>query len=90
MFARAMVKAAVRVVFPWSTWPIVPMFKWGFFLSNLPRAARITRRPRRERTWRTVVGCGLAVKEGDVEREREEGEETEREAALGEQRCLEE
>src|SRR5262247_3118852 len=36
--------AAVRVVFPWSMWPIVPMFRCGFVRSNfcfdmgLPRA----------------------------------------------------
>ncbi|KAM7270427.1 hypothetical protein ACFE04_029641 [Oxalis oulophora] len=29
MEARAMVKAAVRVVLSWSTWPIVPMLTWG-------------------------------------------------------------
>jgi hypothetical protein len=63
------------------------MFKWGFFLSNLPRAARMTRQPRRERIWRT--GCGWTVKEEGVEGEREEGEAMEREA-LGTQRCLEE
>lgn len=45
--AKAMVRAAVRVVFPWSTWPIVPMLTWGFFLSNFPRAARtLKERPR--------------------------------------------
>ena len=27
---RAFVMAAVSVVFPWSTWPIVPIFKCGF------------------------------------------------------------
>lgn len=26
------VMAAVRVVLPWSTWPMVPMFTWGFSL----------------------------------------------------------
>lgn len=39
-----MVKAAVSVVFPWSTWPIVPMLTWGFLRSNLPRAARTVNR----------------------------------------------
>ncbi|GMH01238.1 hypothetical protein Nepgr_003077 [Nepenthes gracilis] len=39
-----MVRAAVRVVFPWSTWPMVPMLTWGFFLSNLPLAARTVNR----------------------------------------------
>ena len=35
-----MVSAAVRVVLPWSTCPMVPMLTWGFLRSNLPRAAR--------------------------------------------------
>src|SRR6185295_2040286 len=26
--------AAVSVVFPWSTWPMVPTFTWGFVRSN--------------------------------------------------------
>ena len=26
--------AAVRVVLPWSTWPMVPTFTWGLDLSN--------------------------------------------------------
>jgi hypothetical protein len=26
--------AAVKVVLPWSTWPIVPTFTCGFVLSN--------------------------------------------------------
>lgn len=48
--AKAMVRAAVRVVFPWSTWPIVPIFTWGFFRSNFPRAARTVKawRPQKE------------------------------------------
>ena len=33
--------AAVKVVLPWSTWPIVPMFKCGFVLSNLAFSAII-------------------------------------------------
>jgi len=45
-----MVRAAVRVVLPWSTWPIVPMLTWGFFLSNFPLAARTVRK-----RWRVVV-----------------------------------
>lgn len=28
-----LVMAAVRVVLPWSTWPIVPMFTWGLSLA---------------------------------------------------------
>ena len=31
---RVFVIAAVRVVLPWSTWPIVPMLTWGLVLSN--------------------------------------------------------
>ena len=30
--------AAVKVVLPWSTWPIVPTFTCGFVRSNLPFA----------------------------------------------------
>ena len=32
--AWRLVIAAVRVVLPWSMWPIVPMFTWGLFRSN--------------------------------------------------------
>ena len=32
--APTFVNAAVKVVLPWSTWPIVPTFKCGFVLSN--------------------------------------------------------
>src|SRR5689334_6390669 len=32
--ASTFVIAAVSVVFPWSTWPIVPTFTWGFVRSN--------------------------------------------------------
>ena len=32
--AEILVSAAVRVVFPWSTWPMVPTFTCGFFRSN--------------------------------------------------------
>src|SRR6185503_19573909 len=32
--AETLVMAAVRVVFPWSTWPMVPTFTWGFVRSN--------------------------------------------------------
>src|SRR3712207_1504127 len=37
-FASTLVIAAVSVVLPWSTWPIVPTFRCGFVLSNLPLA----------------------------------------------------
>src|SRR6266550_3248437 len=32
--AETLVSAAVRVVFPWSTWPMVPTFTWGLVRSN--------------------------------------------------------
>src|SRR4028118_1752126 len=35
-FARVLVMAAVSVVLPWSTWPMVPTFRCGLFLSNFP------------------------------------------------------
>lgn len=71
--ASAIVKAAVSVVFPWSTWPIVPILTWGFFLSNLPRAARTVNRRWREEEeegavvageWRKRVD-GFGVKEDE-------------------------
>src|SRR5690606_20531911 len=36
--APTFVSAAVSVVLPWSTWPIVPTFTWGLVRSNLPFA----------------------------------------------------
>jgi hypothetical protein len=36
--ADTFVRAAVNVVFPWSTCPIVPTFTWGFVRSNLALA----------------------------------------------------
>src|SRR3990167_1058581 len=36
--AHTMVSAAVSVVFPWSTCPMVPTFTWGFFRSNFSLA----------------------------------------------------
>src|SRR4029079_16744286 len=36
--APILVSAAVSVVLPWSTWPIVPTFTWGLVRSNLPFA----------------------------------------------------
>ena len=33
---KTLVMAAVRVVLPWSTWPMVPTFRCGFVLSNRP------------------------------------------------------
>src|SRR5437870_13584576 len=32
--ADTLVSAAVKVVLPWSTWPMVPTFTCGFFRSN--------------------------------------------------------
>src|SRR5437868_10545416 len=32
--ARTLVMAAVRVVLPWSIWPIVPTLTWGLVRSN--------------------------------------------------------
>ena len=61
------------MVFPWSTWPIVPILTWGFFLSNLPRAARTVNRRWREEEeegavvageWRKRVD-GFGVKEDE-------------------------
>src|SRR5215211_4467742 len=34
--AKTRVMAAVRVVLPWSTWPMVPTLRWGLVRSNLP------------------------------------------------------
>src|SRR4051812_11065706 len=36
--ARTLVIAAVKGVLPWSPWPMVPTFRCGLFLSNLPLA----------------------------------------------------
>src|SRR6266516_4445820 len=36
--SATLVIAAVRVVLPWSTWPIVPTFTCGFVRSNLALA----------------------------------------------------
>ena len=42
LVARTFVIAAVRVVLPWSTWPMVPMLQWGLVLSNLAYAIDIS------------------------------------------------
>ena len=42
LVARTFVIAAVRVVLPWSTWPMVPMLQWGLVLSNLALAIEIS------------------------------------------------
>ncbi|KAJ6388724.1 hypothetical protein OIU77_027143 [Salix suchowensis] len=70
-----MVRAAVRVVLPWSTWPIVPMLTWGFFLSNFPLAARTVRV-----RWRVVVRG--EVEEVVVKRGRKEDERMDFEGSL--------
>src|SRR5438046_9222585 len=36
--ACTFVMAAVRVVLPWSMWPMVPTFTWGLFRSNFSLA----------------------------------------------------
>lgn len=68
--AKAMVKAAVRVVLPWSTWPMVPMLTWGFLRSNLPRAARTMRERRRVVVTVTAV---VVANGGRKEEERLDG-----------------
>ncbi len=40
-FAKVLVIAAVNVVLPWSTWPMVPTLTWGLVLSNFCFAIRI-------------------------------------------------
>lgn len=60
----------MSVVFPWSTWPIVPMLTWGLFRSYFPRAARTVRARRRweaaaedeEGVWRKRFAEDLATK----------------------------
>src|ERR671915_42654 len=37
VLARTLVMAAVKVVLPWSTWPMVPTLRCGLVLSNTPR-----------------------------------------------------
>jgi len=70
-----MVRAAVRVVLPWSTWPMVPMLTWGFFLSNFPLAARTVKV-----RWRVVVKG--EVGEVGVKGERKEEERMDFEESL--------
>src|SRR5216117_2473309 len=41
--AASLVSAAVRVVLPWSTWPMVPTFTWGLVRSNLALAIESSR-----------------------------------------------
>lgn len=66
--AKAMVKAAVRVVLPWSTWPMVPMLTWGFLRSNLPRAARTMRERRRVVVTVTAVVVANGGRKEEEER----------------------
>src|SRR5512140_1472064 len=49
--ADTLVRAAVKVVLPWSTWPIVPTLTCGFFRSNFSLA--MGRAPR----WVLLVKC---------------------------------
>lgn len=77
--AKAMVKAAVRVVLPWSTWPMVPMLTWGFLRSNLPRAARTMRERRRVVVTVTAV---VVANGGRKEEERLDGVNLVRRAAV--------
>src|SRR5215212_9315323 len=50
--AATLVSAAVRVVLPWSMWPIVPTLTWGLERSNFSfamtrlRSLRVRTRPR--------------------------------------------
>src|SRR5918992_830087 len=37
VLANTLVMAAVKVVLPWSTWPMVPTLRCGLVLSNTPR-----------------------------------------------------
>ena len=69
MEAKAIVKAAVRVVFPWSTCPIVPIFTWGFFLSNFPLAALTVNRPPRGEGAEEEQGELMKRVEGDERKE---------------------
>src|SRR5262249_62262532 len=39
--ASTLVRAAVRVVLPWSTWPMVPTFTCGFVRSNFAFAIEL-------------------------------------------------
>lgn len=68
MEAKAIVRAAVKVVLPWSTWPMVPMLTWGFLRSNLPRAALTVKEPRRR--GNTEVVATVVRKGGRKEEER--------------------
>src|SRR5438270_10923307 len=69
--ARTLVMAAVRVVLPWSMWPIVPTLRWGLERSNICFAmfsgllyllvAAVGLGPPSPRFWCEVYGhCGWA------------------------------
>lgn len=67
-----MVRAAVRVVLPWSTWPMVPMLTWGFFRSNFPLAARTVRARRvRKAPAGEVEGLRKRVEQLEMKEEEE-------------------
>src|SRR4029077_14978653 len=76
-FARTVVIAAVRVVLPWSTWPMVPMLTCGLLRSNFafatagpPQDLMMRRATSVLSSGRQGVGgwiwTGLAVEPGPV------------------------
>src|SRR6478735_7145569 len=56
--ARTFVIAAVRVVLPWSTWPMVPMLTCGLLRSNFAFA---TAGPPQDLMMRRATSCFVAV-----------------------------
>src|SRR5690606_28639695 len=60
---KYLVIAAVSVVLPWSTWPIVPTFTCGFVRSNFAFAIHLPQGRRAHGTratdWIPQVGCAL-------------------------------
>src|SRR2546426_11948806 len=56
-FAKTFVMAAVKVVFPWSTCPIVPMFTCGLLRSNFS-LLMVVSRPHKKRRHK----CRLKLK----------------------------
>src|SRR5262244_3877306 len=47
-----LVSAAVSVVLPWSTWPIVPTLQWGLVRRNFSLAMGLS-----SVAWLSVQGC---------------------------------
>src|SRR5215831_11781327 len=73
--AETLVNAAVSVVLPWSTWPIVPTLQWGLVrrnfslamgLSSLASALGAGLRGRGRRESRPAPGAASAVRAGAV------------------------